>query len=59
MVSTNVSVCPRCGGDLKYYDRVHRIVRTERRKTRKISLRRFRCMECRALHRELPKLIFP
>lgn len=59
MVSTDVSICPKCGGGLKYYDRVHRIVRTKARKTWKVPLRRLRCMSCNALHRELPKLIFP
>lgn len=59
MVGVNVIICPRCGGDLKYYDRVQRIVRTGGRKTWKIPMRRLRCTKCGALHRELPKLIFP
>lgn len=59
MVTTDVSICPKCGGSLKYYDRVQRIVRTKARKTWRIPLRRLRCMRCRALHRELPELIFP
>lgn len=59
MVNTGTSLCPKCGGDLKYYDQVRRIVRTKRRKTWRIAMRRLRCMNCGALHRELPKLIFP
>lgn len=59
MVGVDVSICPKCGGSLRYYDRVQRIVRTRGRKTWKIPMRRLRCMKCRALHRELPVLIFP
>lgn len=59
MVYSNVSICPKCGGDLKYYDRVQRIVRTKGRKTWKVPMRRLRCLSCGALHRELPELIFP
>ena len=33
MVSVDVSVCPRCGGALKYYGMVPRIVRTKNRAT--------------------------
>lgn len=59
MVGTDVSTCPKCGGELKYYDKVQRIVRDKGRKTWTIPMRRLRCIKCRALHRELPKLLFP
>lgn len=59
MVTKDVSICPKCGGSLKYYDQVKRIVRTKARETWRIPLRRLRCMRCRALHRELPEVIFP
>lgn len=59
MVSNDIPTCPKCGGQLKRYDRVERIVRTKGRKTQKILLRRLRCEECGAIHRELPELIFP
>ena len=59
MVNRDVSICPKCGGELKYYDRVQRIVRTKNRKTWKFPMRRLRCQGCRALHRELPNQIFP
>lgn len=59
MVGMDILTCPKCGGELKYYDQVHRIVRTKGRKTREIPMRRLRCMRCKALHRELPELIFP
>lgn len=59
MVNTNESVCPKCGGELKYYDQVQRVVRTKARKTDWVGIRRLRCTSCRALHRELPEDIFP
>lgn len=59
MVSNDQSTCPKCGGKLKYYDTVPRIVRTKARKTSRISIRRLRCSTCGALHRELPTDIFP
>lgn len=59
MITNDVSTCPKCGGDLKYYDRVTRIVRTKGRKTWKIPMRRLQCTRCGSVHRELPELIFP
>jgi len=59
MVSVGGTVCPKCGGQLKHYDTVKRIVRTKGRKTWWIAVRRLRCARCGALHRELPELIFP
>lgn len=59
MVTHNESTCPDCGGQLKYYDRVLRIVRTKRRNTKWVRIRRLRCSDCGRLHRELPKFLFP
>lgn len=59
MVGKEAAVCPKCGGDLKYYDSVQRLVRTKHRKTWRISMRRLRCAKCGALHRVLPDLLFP
>lgn len=59
MVSTGMFICPRCGGKLKHYDSVRRIVRTKNRTTYHVRLRRLRCKECRSLHSELPELVFP
>ena len=57
MITNDVSTCPKCGGDLKYYDRVTRIVRTKGRKSWKIPMRRLQCTRCGSVHRELPELI--
>lgn len=59
MVSVDVSTCPKCGGELKYYGRVPRIVRTKNRATTWVEIRRLRCSSCGSFHRELPELIFP
>ena len=59
MVRLENSTCPKCGGALKYYDNVQRIVRTKGRETRHVGIRRLRCSNCGALHRELPDFIFP
>lgn len=59
MVAKGIITCPKCGGELKYYDSVKRIVRTKARRTWKITMRRLRCKKCRSLHRELPELVFP
>lgn len=59
MVSDNDVACPKCGGELKYYDSVQRIVRTKGREKHWIDIRRLRCVTCRAVHRELPEIIFP
>ena len=59
MIAKNMSVCPLCGGPLKYYDSVKRIVRTKGRATKWIKIRRMKCEKCNHVHRELPKFIFP
>lgn len=59
MITNNESNCPLCGGDLKYYDKVKRIVRTKRRDTQWVKIRRLKCVDCGVLHRELPDFIFP
>ncbi len=59
MITTDERICPKCGGQLKYYDSVKRIVRTKNRTTKRIILRRMRCTKCGKLHREIPKFIIP
>ena len=59
MVTENVSYCPKCGGQLKFFDNVKRIVRTKARATTWIEIRRLRCTTCGSLHRELPDTLFP
>ncbi len=59
MIINNESNCPKCGGGLKYYDKVPRIVRTKGRHTKLVTIRRMRCNKCGMLHRELPEYVYP
>lgn len=59
MITENVSRCPACGGCLKFFDTVKRIVRTKARATEWIMIRRLRCTVCGSLHREIPDNLFP
>ena len=59
MVSMNASICPKCGGELKHYDSVQRIIRTKARRTSWMRLRRLRCVRCGTFHRALPEVLFP
>lgn len=57
MISDNQSICPKCGGQLKYYDHVQRLVRTKFGNKKWVAIRRLRCCKCHAVHRELPDFI--
>ena len=59
MINNGETACPKCGGNLKYYDTVFRIVLTKRRRTNRIKLRRFKCRSCGSVHREIPDYILP
>lgn len=59
MIRYSDRICPKCGGKLKYYDSVYRIVRTKYRKTKRVILHRYKCTHCGSIHRELPNYIFP
>lgn len=48
MVMRDQTTCPKCGGELKYYDSVPRLVRTRGRETARVPMRRFRCVHCGA-----------
>lgn len=59
MVGLDILTCPNCRGSLKYYDSVPRLVRTRGRATDEVKIRRFRCTNCRKIHREIPDDICP
>lgn len=58
MVDFGDTVCPICGGELRYYDKVQRILRTKYRRTERLDIRRMKCKVCGKLHRELPDNIY-
>ena len=59
MIRCGQSFCPECKGDLKYYDKVKRIVRTKGRAFKYVDIRRLKCLKCGKAHRELPDYILP
>lgn len=59
MVIGDVTSCPHCCGELKYYDRTKRIVRGKYGKAKWIKIERFKCGKCGMVHRKLPNYIFP
>ena len=52
-------VCPHCGTELVYRDRVRRHYRKEGGDKVWFLLRRLKCPHCGSLHRELPDLLAP
>lgn len=59
MVKYGNRVCPNCGGHLKYYDSVKRLVRKKFGKNFWITIKRYRCSTCYSVHRELTDEIEP
>ncbi len=59
MVTKAESTCPKCGGELKHYDTVKRIIRTKGRRTEWIRIARVRCTRCGTFHRSLPEDLLP
>lgn len=59
MIFDELTVCPECGGELKHYDCVKRILRTKNRETTYVIVPRVRCKQCKKIHRILPKNIMP
>jgi hypothetical protein len=59
MIRRGIPVCPKCGGELKYFDMVKRSVLTKGRVLMYLEIRRFKCKKCDGSHRELPSFIYP
>lgn len=59
MIIGNISSCPNCGGKLKHYDKVKRIVRTKGREAEYIDVQRSRCVDYGKTHRVLPRSLMP
>lgn len=59
MVDVEALYCPRCGGVLKHYDMVRRIVRTGGGVIVWFKIERVFCKECGSTHRRLPPYLSP
>ena len=59
MVYEGELFCPVCGGTLKLYDHVMRMIKIQKGVKTYIYIRRLRCTKCGRVHRELPEHIIP
>ncbi len=59
MIVGECSICPKCGGPLKYHDTVSRVVRMDYGKVTTISVKRMRCSKCGSKHRVVPNNMLP
>ncbi len=59
MIRVGETKCPKCNGELRYYDKVKRTVKGRCGRTSYILLSRFRCCSCGATHREISDDIIP
>lgn len=59
MIRVGDTVCPDCGGELRYKDSVRRILRGRNGVARWIVIRRLICCRCGSVHRELPANVIP
>jgi hypothetical protein len=58
MILGDELICP-CGGKVKYYDSVKRIVLNNGGQRRYTKLKRYKCVECRSIHRKISKSVLP
>lgn len=59
MIRVGETTCPDCDGELRYYDRVKRMVKGRYGAITNVYVRRLLCPVCHRTHRELPYYIFP
>lgn len=59
MIGCNDSTCPKCGGNLKYYNKVKRISKDKGGNVSLLDIRQMVCEECKSIHRELPDSVAP
>lgn len=59
MVIGNTSKCPHCGGLLKHYDKVVRVVKSKYGRKQRMMINRLRCVDCKGLHRNLSDNMSP
>ena len=59
MVKVGSDNCPRCGGNLRYYDTVKRVLISRYHVKRYIYIERYICILCGAVHRAMPDNVAP
>lgn len=59
MVKCGNYICPKCGGELVYYDHVNRICRGKYGVKDHLVLTRYKCKQCGSVHRAIPDDILP
>lgn len=59
MIRPGEDICPDCGEELKYYDKIRRIVRFGGSEVECLKIRRYICLGCGRVHNELPKMLIP
>lgn len=59
MIKVNDNRCPLCGGQLKYYDCVKRILKSKGGIKKHILIYRYKCVQCSSVHREIPDNVIP
>lgn len=59
MIRCGETLCPKCGGQLAGYDHVKRTLRIGNGEKQLMTVKRFKCKRCGAMHTELPSDILP
>lgn len=57
MVTNETDPCPKCGGEMKYYDYVRRVQREPEGKKHYILLSRVKCVKCGSVHRVMGDVV--
>lgn len=52
-------ICPKCGKEMKKYDKVQRTIRTKSNEKKRITIQRYYCKDCNLYKRDLPDQIVP
>lgn len=58
-MSSEESICPDCGGELRHRDWKPRIVKWYNGRKQHLLIQRLQCVKCHHLHNELPDIITP
>ena len=59
MIKKGETTCPKCGGKLKYYDSIRRLVKGSNGRKYFITIDRYICKKCHSTHRVIPDKLLP